>query len=62
MATKKQLFSYMKKIMATSKYKMYGGRRVKAYQVPGTEEFKKYHTASIELANLILEEDIKRET
>jgi hypothetical protein len=57
MATELQLFSYMKKIMATSKYTIYGGRRVKMYQVPGTENFIKHHRASLELANLILRRD-----
>jgi hypothetical protein len=60
MATELQLFSYMKKIMATSKYKIYGGRRVKAYQVPGTKDFIEHHNASIELANLILERNKER--
>jgi poly-beta-hydroxyalkanoate depolymerase len=46
----------MKKIMATSKYTVYGGRRVKTYQVPGTKDFIEHHKASSELAELILKE------
>ncbi len=48
-----QLISYINKIKAQSKFMIKDGRRIKSYDVPGTEDFKKIFDAREELFKLV---------
>ena len=57
MASTFQLMHWIDKIKAQSKYTIHEGRRVKRYDVPGTEEYIELKKARQDLFNILEEED-----
>ena len=57
MASTFQLMHWIDKIKAQSKYTIHEGRRVKRYDVPGTEEYIELKKAHQALFNILEEED-----